>query len=149
MTSAIESTLDSYRQALRSEGLVVRPGVSVAQRHQFETDHDVVLPDEMRHFYESTDGMAPDEYAFESFVRVWQTAELTRVQDEFPGDEPARAFLIADHSIAVHFYAIDFLSQENPVYLVAATPIRVATGFADFLAKVVGDSDELFRGEVA
>jgi hypothetical protein len=143
----------NFRLALQAENLEVRPGAYRDEIQRFERTHAVRLPVDMRRFYASIDGMADLDWGFESDIRVLPIAEIVPVREAFPDSStpsrPADAFVIADNSISACFFAIDLRGPGNPVFLVAEEPIRVATGFADFLRKVLSDSPALFHGEHA
>jgi hypothetical protein len=144
-----------FRRELRRGQFEVRPGAPETTIRQFESTYGVVVPYDMRRFYRSIDGMAPSEWAFDSDMRVLPIGEVKPVHEEFAdaddpsSSQPAEAFVIADNSISAYFFAIDLRASDQPVYLVHSEPIRVATGFSDFVRKVLSDSRELFHGEHA
>jgi hypothetical protein len=59
-----------------SEGVAIRSGVSEERIALFERSHGVELPDEMRHYFRSIDGMGP-EFLFTSDLRFfWNFDDL-------------------------------------------------------------------------
>lgn len=144
-----------FRRALRSENLEIRAGLSSSRIREFESRFKVHLPPDMRRFYRRVDGMASSEWGFGSFMRILPLGEVRPVYQEFadaedPQDaQPRAAFVIGDQSIGAYFYAIDLVVPRNPVYMVLRQPMRVATGFSEFVVKVMADSRDLFHGENA
>jgi hypothetical protein len=148
-----ESLLSEFTNGLEAAGCERRRGASPEVVREFERRYSVALPQDMRAFYQYSDGMGSSDWAFDSDMRVLPLVELHPVPLDDPSYQrlpnPAATFIIVDNSLSAYFFAIDLAAADRPSYLLLDAPVRVATGFTDLLRKVVHDSRALWDGELA
>jgi hypothetical protein len=119
--------------------------VSEAALAAFEKRHQIVMPQDMRMYFSSIDGMEPNELDPSTLFRFWSLDEVISVTtcfDDRPrpiGDDPSSYYVFADYSVWVCAYAIRLLKEPrggNPVVIVGGdTLVAVAGSFAEFLEK--------------
>jgi hypothetical protein len=152
--STLEAYLDVIFERWRHEKIPHRPGVDVASISEFELRYAVTLPEDMREFYSTVDGMG-EHYDEDSFFRFWPLEQVQPIDHYYPdlGNlYPASQdyFLFFDHSIDLFMYAIRLQRDAN-----AATPIArlypqddgsfepAFDSFTEVLVRYANDPDDL------
>jgi len=120
-----------------SHGIELPRGATEQQIRQFEAKHNVVLPTDMRSYFQAVNGMGERGVVDDDMFGFWRIQDLISVADELPDrtdDYPdtRRYFMFADHSISLPTYAIRLSSNAND-----NTP--VASVFSDFGAFGISD----------
>ena len=113
----------------QSHGIECASGASLADIATFETSNGVVLPNDMRSYFLTVNGMGELGTSDNDFFSFWAIQDLKTVAEDLPNRtarfaDAARYYMFADHSIGLPTYAIRL--SENPQ---DETP--VASVFAD------------------
>ena len=111
-------------------GIDVPRRATEQQIQQFESKHNVVLPQDMRGYFQTVNGMGERGVMDNEMFSFWQIQDLISVAEEladrtqgFP--ETKHYFMFADHSISLPTYAIRLSSNAQD-----STP--VASVLSDF-----------------
>lgn len=93
-----------------AQGMIVRPGATLAEIASFEARHSVLLPQDLRSFLQVVNGIGRYTDMDDGLFCFWSIEEFTSLNEEFPDatsfEEPAAYFLFADHSLNCPAYAI-------------------------------------------
>jgi SMI1 / KNR4 family (SUKH-1) len=140
----------------RGQGLSLMAGCDAQAIAEFERRHHIEIPQTMREYYLSTDGMAETfkDAQDKNGFSFWCLARVSRVRDipdgvpipPFSGD--MNLFVFADYMQWSWAYAADFSpGSAGAVILVGKeSPEQVATSFEEFVDLYVSDSDRLYAG---
>jgi hypothetical protein len=151
LQSLLQATVDRWR----TENIPISPGVDTTILAGFEARYGVTLPQDMREFYSTVNGMG-GHYDESHFFRFWPIEEVTPVSSYMYGGpdivraipELAEYFLFFDHSVDLWMYAIRLNQDAN-----LATPIRGVypelcsaefRSFTGFVTTYVDQPDDLF-----
>jgi SMI1 / KNR4 family (SUKH-1) len=120
--SEIRVLLNRVIEQWRKENIPIRPSVGSEAISEFESLNAVKLPNDMREFYSTVDGMG-SEYDEQWMFRFWPFEEIQSMAIYLPdgskrGPDSASYFVFFDHSIDVFLYAIrlgDSDAVETPI----------------------------------
>jgi len=120
-----------------SHGIDLPSGATEEEIRQFESRHNVVLPADMRFYFQAVNGMGKRGVMDEDMFSFWRIQDVISVADELPDrtrDYPNTRcyFMFADHSISLPTYAIRLSSN-------ATENTPVASVLSDFGAFGIGD----------
>jgi len=139
-------SVEPWRQVIRywrRSGIVIRPGVSMAEIESFQLKHGVSVPSDFLQYLLTVDGSSDGDMDDDLF-RFWPLSEVVPVHDEL--DErggvvyPYRfaypdCFVFADYLVNSWLYAIKLTAdptQPAPVYRVTASKNPGEQMFASF-----------------
>jgi hypothetical protein len=130
-----------------AHGIACPPGLSPSEICAFESRHNVRLPDDLRLYFLSVDGMGEKGTYDEDFFSFWQLSDVISIAEMLPDrcvrfGDAHRYFIFADHSINLPGYAIRLSSDPADVNPVASV-------FFDFGALEVEDFFESFTDFVS
>lgn len=151
---------DKLSQYWASQKLPVRRGASPETVKQFEANHKVVLPAELRDYFLKHDGMdpySPNDKDAEGFA-FWQLARVRPAAEELAeGAPPMKAppeldqyFAFADYLDWSWAYAIRLTADprdSNRVVMIGTAdgvPLEVASSFGEFVDLYLRDSPRLY-----
>lgn len=138
--------IDSLIKHWRRKNVPHLPGIDNEQLRRFERDFALVVPDEMRKLYETTDG---------TFVRGERGTDhkgfaFWHLSDVQPDSRYEWAFIFADFMEESWSYAIALLPGSNrtvgAVYLlgdISGEPLLVADSLGQFIEHYLRDDDRL------
>lgn len=106
-----------------SHGIECPAGVSPGRIANFESRHEVVLPNDLRSYFSAVNGMGELNIIDNDWFHFWQIEDVTTIAAFVPDrstlfQDAERYFIFADHSISLPSYAIRLSSNpadENPV----------------------------------
>jgi len=143
----VDDTILKPRERLKrhweTNGVEINSGVSEADLITFQTQHAVVLPDDLRNYFLCVNGMAPDVMD-DQLIRFWMLDEVRPLNEcapEFSHPEYIQRaesiFLFADYSIWAHAYGIrleSFPSESNEVFIIGYdSPVKISDSFSNFV----------------
>ncbi|HWQ34495.1 MAG TPA: SMI1/KNR4 family protein [Blastocatellia bacterium] len=149
--------VDKLKTYWLSTGVRVRPPASFEEIASFEARYSVLLPQDMREYFSTFDGMQEDEFDQEmlSFWPLNKIETVPAILTEHSGIPDYRAiahhlpeassyFIFADYLIFSHVYAIHLSSagdEENQIIWIGDgnSHCMVADSFSDFLEKYLAD----------
>ncbi len=132
-------------------------GASEAEITAFEACHNVRLPDDLRQYFLTVNGiggskgaeMDGDLFSFWPISAVKSVADYYVNAPHFEESDPASLFIFADYCIECHYYAIQLnpdSEQPTPVYLTTETPkYQFGNSFADFIELYLANPDFLIN----
>lgn len=128
-------------------GLVVQPGVEAVDVQAFEAKYGVILPPDLRSYFEAANGSGVELTSDSAFCRFWPLEEVKLVEDQFPNLHPDRSaysgyFHFADHSVWMNAYAVRLSQPSGPVISVAGaadTGRTIADSFTEFIEMYLSD----------
>jgi SMI1 / KNR4 family (SUKH-1) len=150
----LQQTIERWR----GENIPIPLGVDDAKLSEFESHYRVKLPDDMREYFATMNGMG-DHYDEEFFFRFWPLERVQLVGEHCPEvtkafPESNGYFLFFDHSIEVFMYAIQLNGTRNtptPIAMIYpqtpwASPSfdNFCESFTDFLDLYVTNPAKLF-----
>jgi hypothetical protein len=145
---------ESLRRHWASHNVEINAGVPESALSSFEAKYGVILPQEMRDYFLSVNGMPPDVVDTE-MIRFWMLEEIEPLPQGAPDfadsnyiQNPQSLFLFADYSIWAHAYAIRLskaAGQTNEVFIIGHdSPIQVSNSFSEFVDRYLSNKDLLF-----
>lgn len=117
------------------------PGVSRAELRSFEESNDLRLPDDVRAFYLTTNGVrVPDTDGVDhKQYDFWPLRELKRVEDN------RSKLYFADHMQCMWQFALELEGPERgTVYVVPGEFIKLAPSFGEFMELYVANDVSLY-----
>jgi hypothetical protein len=153
--NALSEHLIAIIERWEQEKIPIRAGVTPKAIKSFEDRFRVTLPDDMREFFLTVDGMG-EHYDDDSFSRFWPLEQVQPIDHYCPEltsryAESSDYFLFYDHSIDLFMYAIRL--QKNAI---VPTPIArlypqpngsfepAFQSFRDLIAKYANDPKDLW-----
>lgn len=136
-----------FREFWLARSIPASAGASEAELATFERQRGVILPADVRGFFELMDGTngssSPDDLTFWSLSQVQPIPEVMTgfhnscIDLRVPASLPAfeSYYVFADYMIWSHFYAINLApnSAHTVVFVCGTEWFCVATSFSDFL----------------
>ena len=153
--------LERLKTHWTAQGVKIRPGASRQEIESFESRYQVRLPDDLRAYFSSVDGMDEwdvdnDMFSFHSLPKVKNVTEDLAHFGGIPDytaivhtlNRPDRWFVIVDFLICSAVYAVD-LSEERcttPVHRICDDTHHriVAPSFAAFLEAYLDDPVRIY-----
>ena len=134
---------ESLRRHWSSNNVDINAGVSEAALSSFEEKYDVALPEDLRDYFLSVNGMPP-EIVDDEFVRFWMLEEVVPLPLGAPDYSNPQyvqgsdsIFLFADYSMWAHAYAIRLTktpAEMNEVFIVGHnSPILISNSFSELV----------------
>ncbi len=121
--------------------VAMRPGATGAEIIAFEQKHNVILPPDLRDYFETVNGFDLNKTGFcdNNCFSFFPIQEVVQVDNEYwqnPEGEPY--FILVDYLIASAVYAIRLLPDaisETPVFVVYPRdrPIRIGSSFSELV----------------
>lgn len=139
MSNLLQRLTNFWREA----GLMIRAGVNPTEIQTFESKYRVRLPDDLREYFLTIDGMEDDLDA--GFNRFWPLEMVKPVHEELTDINPDRwaypgCFLFADHCIWCFAWAVELRNESSklsgPVFQVTGGdyPVQqIAPSFTAFM----------------
>jgi hypothetical protein len=145
---------ESLRRHWASNNVEINGGVSEAQLSAFEHKYDVTVPQELRDYFLSVNGM-PSDVVDTEMIRFWMLEELGPLPELAPDfadpryiENPESVFLFADYSIWAHAYAIRLtkaVTESNEIFIIGPkSPLLLCGSFSDFVDRYLTNKDLLF-----
>jgi len=142
-----------FATALARHGLALRAGVPDVEIRRFEESFGVLVPQDMRHFYRTIDGME-DESTEVFFIHLWPLAAIRPVGitefDHSPsGSRVDGWYVFADALVSSWEYAIRLdreVALAGEVVRLGAG-VSVAESFSGFLRKYLDADESLVAAE--
>lgn len=133
--------LTALRERWRQRGILHEPGASEAECAAFEQHYGVTLPPDLRAYFTTLNGTVSGAYGMDDddLLGFWHLDEVRTLSEQGveSGPEAARSFVIADHSIWVHAFAVQLTpipGAPTPVVADIGQPLtRVAESFTEFV----------------
>jgi SMI1 / KNR4 family (SUKH-1) len=153
--TGLSEHLNAIVERWKKEMIPIRPGVTSKAIESFEDHYRVTLPDDMREFFQTVDGMG-GHYDDDSFSRFWPLEEvqpIDRYRPELANRYAALSdyFLFYDHSIDLFMCAIRLQKNAvvpNPIarlYPHADGSFEPAyQSFSDVIVRYANDPKELW-----
>jgi hypothetical protein len=138
----------------RDQGLPMAKGVTEQAIQQFESDHAVKFPADLREYFTNCNGMVQrggadtDQEGF-AFWPIERVGAMRNVCSEVgvtlpPIQSPEEYFVFADYLQWSWAYAIRLGGGENSVILVGAEGDVVAASFSEFVKLYIKDAEALY-----
>ena len=138
----------------RRHGASPGTGVPEAAIAEFETQHGVRLPNDLRAYFGTFNGLANgrDDMTDET-IGFWRLADLASVAEEAPlagVPDAHRCFAIADYLISSHFYVATLSGDPSapaPILFVWREGFAVlASSFEEFLKRYMAGDEAILYG---
>ena len=144
---------ESLRRHWSSNNVDISAGVSEAALTSFEEKYAVVLPEDLRDYFLSVNGMPP-EIVDDEFIRFWMLEEVVPLPQGAPDYSNPQyiqgsdsIFLFADYSMWAHAYAIRLTktpTELNEVFVIGHdSPILISNSFSEFVDIYLTNKDHL------
>lgn len=120
------------------------PGASALQIAEFEQQHAVLLPNEIRAYFRLTNGLNgtdPDLFSFWQLERVCTVPE--RYSPSLAIESSEEYIVFADVYVSSIEYAVRCSSESIVVAIALPSVLRVANSFAEFVQSYVADAQAL------
>lgn len=153
----MNSTWNRIISIWRASNIDIRPGVSLDAINRFEQRHNVILPEAVRDYFRTADGMG-DDMDNEMF-RFWPIQEVKPVEEVLADTEngmvyPDRyaypnCFVFADYCIWCWAYAVrltDDPKQPAPVFRITGDKEpgeQMAASFIEFMSRYAEYPDNI------
>lgn len=145
---------ESLKRHWSSHNVDINAGVSEATLKSFEEKYGIVLPEDLRDYFLSVNGMPP-EIVDDAFIRFWMLEEVEPLPQGAPDfsnpqyiQAPDSIFLFADYSIWAHAYAIRLTktaAESNKVFIIGHdSPVLISNSFSEFVDKYLTNKDLIF-----
>lgn len=145
---------EALRRYWTSHAVQINDGVSTETLESFQNKHGVLLPIDLRDYFLSVNGMAPEE-TDDALIRFWMIEELQAISEGAPEyassnyvEDPESLFLFADFSLWAHAYAIRLKaapSETNEVFLIGwDSSISLFPSFHEFVQSYLTNKERLF-----
>jgi hypothetical protein len=137
----------------RSAGdVALRPGATSSSIASFENSNRVILPPDLRDYFEHVDGFDQETNSQDARgFNFWPLKKLARVstfdEGHFHFGDDAGYFLFCDYMDFSWGYAISLKRGRCDIVLVGTAsrqPKRVAKSFSEFAAAYLRDDDDLY-----
>ncbi|HXD32974.1 MAG TPA: SMI1/KNR4 family protein [Pyrinomonadaceae bacterium] len=149
---------ESLKKKWLSQRITLNAGASLNEVTWFETKYNVLLPEDFREYFLTTNGFDGSEHweIDENMITFLGLNEVKPLSEYWssPVAGGDSYFVFADYSIAAHVYAIRLVStvtDTNPVVVLwDRQPIQVANSFTEFVEAYLETKDSvLFPGPEA
>ena len=141
----------------RSNGLAIANGVSADELSRFEIKHDLRLPDDLRDYFLTVNGMVQNvkDESDKNLFAFWPINKLGPMPEICAADScavpdivnPSSYFVFIDYFMWSWAYAIQLGESTNSVILVGTkSPTVVARSFAEFVDLYVADDRDVYEG---
>ena len=154
------TTGDTLKTHWQSQGMPVLSGVSSELITRFESEHRVILPSDMRDYFEAVNGMAmhfphdqdKNGFTFFPLEQLRTVTEEARIMKNkwILSSAADSLFVFCDYLTWCWVYAIHLSrdpSKANRVVIIGGQrkePV-IAASFSEFVELYVGDSPELYQ----
>jgi len=134
--------------------VAMEQAVSESELKAFERKNNAYLPEDLRDYFLSVNGMSPG-VSDDAFIRFWMLNEIKSISEgapEYAAPKYIQAadsvFLFADYCIWSHAFGIRMSSkkkqQSNRVYVIGYLPaIPIANSFSEFVQIYLTDKERL------
>lgn len=145
---------NSLEQHWSRQDVSIEHGVSESELCAFERRYNVCLPEDLRDYFISVNGMSPG-VSDDSLIRFWMLNEIKPVSEgapEYAGqnyvEAPDSVFLFADYCIWSHAFGIRLSSREkeqsNTIFVIGYEPaVPIADSFSEFVDIYLSDKERL------
>ena len=138
----------------KAHGAAPGTGAPATAIAQFETQHGVRLPNLLRAYFATLNGLAygRDDMTDET-IGFWRLSDLASIAEEAPlanVPDAHRCFAIADYLISSHFYAVPLTSDpesEAPILFVWREGFGVLSpSFEEFVMRYMAGDEAILYG---
>jgi len=144
---------ESLKRHWVTRNINVNSGVSEAELKAFESNNNIILPNDLREYFLCVNGM-PYGVTDEALIRFWMLEEIEPISHGAPEysdpqyvKNPDSLFLFADYCIWSHAYAI-YLTKipavSNRVFVIGYdSPILLFSSFSELVDNYLTNKDFL------
>jgi cell wall assembly regulator SMI1 len=161
VANAMSSLGERLRSYWRAQGAKLPGGVPAGRVEQFESRHGVRLPDDLREYFLSIDGMGPEDvnppfFWDEDLFRFFPLHEVERATNRFHPDrflaQQSSYFAFADRSISLPTFVIRLTPEATGHYVILAIfsdrreyrVSLVADSFGEFVERYLASRESRF-----